>query len=438
MTLAGSIRSRQFEKGIRERAQFYSSSLTEEERKSLQLELWNVEWQRLLTSVPYYMRLASELSLPSRFRSWQEFVDRVPVTTRATVQKNKREMVNTGRAPDSIGVTGGSTAEPIQVPVWDSEKTFTQFDMWLARSWYGILPGSRLFLLWGHSHLLGSGIKGWINAQKRMLSDRLLGYYRCSAYDLQPMALRRAARELMNFKPDYMIGYSVALDLLARANVNLGDDLRAVGLKVVLGTAESFPSPNSATLLQDLFGCPVAMEYGAVETALIAHTWPAGGYRVFWRTYFVEAERDNTASTGHKVRVSSLYPRCFPLVRYELGDEIELWDPEPRFVMGIDTFKRVIGRCNDYVLLRDGAMMHSEVFTHAVRHCSEITSYQIIQVDTDIHIHFTSPEALSEEKMAQIRSRLAKVHPELAQVRIKRVSRLQQTLAGKTPMVLRR
>jgi phenylacetate-coenzyme A ligase PaaK-like adenylate-forming protein len=422
---------------IRQRAHLYSCQYDDQERLAIQLNLWNNEWFRLLKDVPYYRELSLNLGLPDRFCCWQEFVNCLPITTRSTVQAHKTTMVSNEKPPEFTRMTGGSTAEPVQIPSWYSEHAHTSSDTWLARSWYGISPASRLFLLWGHSHLLGTGLRGWINAQKRMVYDRLLGYYRFSAYDLRPSALQRAARELIRFNPDYMIGYSVALDLFSRANIDLSMELQKIGLKVVMGTAEGFPAPDSQTLLHDLFKCPIGMEYGSVETALIAHTHPAGGYRIFWHTYFVEAERENTNNIGWKVRVTSLYPRCFPLVRYELGDEIELLNSEQKFAIGLDGFRRVIGRCNDYIILSDGAAIHSEVFTHAIRACSAINSFQVMQDSNTLVINYTSSSPLPKEEAVRIHSRLQKIHPELTKAEFKQVQKLQQTIAGKVRMVIR-
>ena len=63
----------------------------------------------------------------------------------------------------------------------------------------------------GHRHLFGSGLAGHLLRAKRHLYDQLVGYRRFSAYDLQPAALSRAADRLLAFRPDEVIGYSVAL-----------------------------------------------------------------------------------------------------------------------------------------------------------------------------------------------------------------------------------
>jgi phenylacetate-coenzyme A ligase PaaK-like adenylate-forming protein len=438
MTVCSAVRARLYAGRIEELLGAYANRLSEQDRLSAQLDLWNAEWHRILASVPYYQQRKRGLGLPERFRSWTEFIETVPVTRRSGVQENTREMTSIGRPPQLTRVSGGSTAEPVQMPAWRSEEASIGYNAWLGRSWYGASPSSRLLLLWGHSHLFGTGIRGWFRARKREAFDRMLGYKRLSAYGLHPEPLRRAAQELIEFKPDYMIGYSVALDLFARANTDRREELRNAGLKVVIGTAECFPCPDSAALLEDLFGCPVAMEYGSVECGVIAHTHPEGGYRVFWRSYFVEGEKDENAPRGLNVYITSLYPRCFPLVRYDLGDQIVTTHRGSERLIGIEAFEKVIGRCNAYAVLKDGSMVHFETFDTAIRDCPQIKAYQVIQDGLEIHVRYLSGEALSQEWMSTIRRRLARIHPDLARVKIARAEQLEQTIAGKTPMVIRR
>jgi len=434
MTLVGALRQRVMSRELEERERAYAVEVSADERRKIQLELLNVEWRRIIDDVPFYRQLHEKGQLPGRFASLEQFIKAVPATTRETLQSERVERTSGRQKPDFQRMTGGSTAAPVQVPAWRSEIRHIRPEVWIGRGWYGITPASRLFLLWGHSHLLGSGVGGWFNARKRGLSDGLLGYHRFSAYDLRPEALRRAAGELLRFRPDYVIGYSVALDQLARVNEASAAELRSIGVKVVVGTAESFPSPDSASRLGELFACPVAMEYGAVEAGLLAHTHPGGGYRTFWRSYVLEAERGDDGR--YLLRVSSLYPRCFPLVRYEIGDEIEPLETDDRLLIGLDRFRRVLGRCNDYLALDDGARIHSELFSHALRPVSEIRGFQVVQAPQGLRIRYVAAEPLAPERVDEILGRLGKVHRQLEQAELEQVSELERTVAGKTRMVV--
>jgi len=435
MTLAGRLRARAYRDELDLRVMQYGTETPVAARAAIQLASLNHEWARIAATTEHWGARIRGGGLPAQFASLEEFASKVPVTTRQAVQEHGAAMTSRSRPPDMVRMTGGSTASPIQLPAWKSEQLSTRSDMWCGRSWYGVDPGSRLFLLWGHSHLLGTGAAGWVRARRMELSDRLLGYRRFSAYDLQPAKMRRAVDALLAFQPDYVIGYSVALDLLARANADRADAVRALKVRVVVGTSEGFPAADSTAVLGSLFGCPIAMEYGSVETGVIAHTHPDGGYRVFWRSHLLEAVGQGPA---RRLLLTSLYPRAFPLVRYEIGDEIETEPVSDEPFAGLAGFRRVVGRCNDYVVLNDGFTVHSEVFSHAVRPCNAVRGFQVRQDGDDIRIHYTSEAELPPEQGQGIRVRLSRVHPSLGAIRLERVASLSQTVAGKTRMIVRR
>ena len=429
------IRERQLIPEIHKRREFYRSSRSSTERLALQLAKFNREWPVIKNTVPYYQNLAKLHNLPNVLHSWEQIISAFPVVNRSTLQQYREMMCSQTKAPEWWRTTGGSTAQPVQLPAWRSESLHTSPNTWLGRSWFGVKPSNRAFMLWGHSHLLGIGLKGRLNGYVRRLKDWLLGYYRFSAYNLNERSLQEAGQALLRFHPHYVIGYSVALDLFARVNRNLAPDFHRLGLKVIVGAAEGFPRDDSPKLLEEVFSAPLTMEYGSVETDLIAHGTPQGGYDVFWDTYFCEALE--TGVTGGKIiRVTSLYPRCFPLIRYELGDEIELEPGEEG--LGVARFQSVKGRCHDTVTLADGTILHSEAFSHSVRPCPEIRCFQVVDDKRTISLNYIAPETITDGQMLLIRQRLSKINLSLQNIEIKRVDQLEQTIAGKTKMVVRK
>jgi phenylacetate-CoA ligase len=306
--------------------------------------------------------------------------------------------------------------------------------MWYGRSWFGVTPTDKLFLIWGHSHLLGCGLQGWINRSQRRLKDTLLGYYRWSAYDLREQCLREAADAILTFRPTYLIAYAVALDRFARVNRHLRTAFHRLGLKVALATGESFPNADSIQLITEVLGCPVAMEYGAVETGPIAHQRPNGRYTVFWRHYFLEGNVSEHLPGTYEILVTSLFPRCVPLVRYKLGDLIATNPNEQQFRQ---EFEAVIGRSKDLITLPHGAVIHSEAFTHAIKETSVVTAYQVAQSSAGvITLNYMAEKCLVPREIVAIRQRLAHIHTELADIRIERVESLTPTIAGKTRRVI--
>jgi phenylacetate-coenzyme A ligase PaaK-like adenylate-forming protein len=438
MSIFGKIREYRLKSLIDDQKEFYSRSWSPREMRRWQLGQFNKQWQKIRRDVPYFARLFHERGLPERFRSWAQFREQMPVIDRSTVQEHRGALTNTSRSPDFHRVTGGSTAEPVKIPAWSTEKKYEQKNLWYARDWYEITPSDRLFLLWGHSHIFGEGLRGWWNKTKRRLKDRLLGYHRANAYNLSKSALRRAGRKLLQFKPDYVYGYSQALDQLAQANEDRANEFRQLGLKAVIATAESFPRPDSPELLKEVFGAPVTMEYGAVEMGALAHLAPDGDFQIFWRHFKIDGEQTDLLDGAYEIYVTSLYPRCFPLVRYRIGDVVPEDPTDPSFDQRLSS---IIGRCNDYLVLTSGRRIHSEAFTHAIKDLSHVQAYQVHQKDVGkIEFYYVERDGNAMDagnKEEIIRKRLGRIDDELTSIEVLKVDNLTQTPAGKSKRVVR-
>jgi len=430
-------RARRLQPKIEDQEAFYDRDWSPADIRAWQLDQFNEQWEAVRRDVPYFSRLASERPLPEQFDSWAQFRAELPVIDRETVQQHRRALTSTRHSPDFERVTGGSTAEPVHLPAWSSERQYEQRDFWYARGWYDVTPADRLFLLWGHSHIFGEGLRGWWNKVKRRAKDHVLGYHRADAYDLSDDALRQAGRELVQTQPDYVLGYSSALDKLAQVNEDRAEDFRRLDLKAVIATAESFPRPDSAELIGNVFGAPVAMEYGAVETGPMAYQAPDGDFRVFWRHYKIEGEQTDLLDGAYEIYVTSLYPRCFPLVRYRIGDMVPV---DPNAEDFDQTLPSIIGRCNDYITLPNGGRVHSVALIHAVQEVDGIQALQIHQKDErEIAVYYESETGrpLGDQNLNAMREGLSRLDPALEDVEIQVVSSLEQTPAGKRKRVVR-
>ena len=207
-----------------------------------------------------------------------------------------------------------------------------------------------------------------------------------------------------------------------------------MNLKAAVATAEAFPRVDSARRIADVLGCRVAMEYGAVESGPIAHQRPDGRFYIFWRNWFIEGTAPSDVPGAFEIFVTSLYSRCFPLVRYRIGDLISEDPNAPQFDQ---TFSRVIGRCNDYIALSDGASIHSEAFTHAVKECETVARFQVVQTaNGKIYFRYV-PAANGATDESEIRRRLEMIHPALREIEFQKVASLPQTIAGKTRTIER-
>jgi len=432
MTLGGKVKKALLKREIEWRLREYAKPYSNEEVLDIQLALFNDCWGKMSREIPFFRDLKREKGIPEALNNWDEFLKLFPILRKQDLQEHKATMTSPRKKPDFMRVTSGTTARPIQLPAWSSEFTYTRPDRWMARTTYGIQPDDRGFLIW-NNQTLESGIRGALDLFRKGLLDKAAGDYRMSCFDISEGKMKESAQRLLRHKPDYIYASSMAMDAFARANAHLGEQLRALGIKAIIGASEGFPSQDSADMVGALFGCPVAMEYGAIEAGVMAHTHSDGPYHVFWRNYFIETSEEGPG--GDRIlRVTCLYERCFPLVRYEIGDEIEPLEESERY--GLKGFKRVSGRIHTHIVLRDGTRINSGAFPQCVRDVKEVLAYQVVRgrgsLSFDLLVEGELPEHIEE----RIRTRLYKIHPLLADVQIKAVGSLMRTTAGKTPAII--
>jgi len=432
MTLLARLRERGLGRELAAYASLYATGGVDVGAE--QLARLNAGWADSLRRSPWARAQRTRLNLPDRFEDWATFERLIPVQRKADLRAVVA--MSGGEAADvDWRSTGGTMAQPMRLPVFASEAEVAALDIWLGRGRLGISASDRLFLIWGHSHIFGVGLRGAVGRLRRRISDWALGYTRWNAYRLAPDDLDRAADALLRSGARYVVGYASALDRFARANQGRAAALHRLGLAAVIATAEGFPRADSREVVEACFGCPVVMEYGAVETGPIAYQRPSGGYDVFWAHHRLEMLDAGSPGADREMAVTSLYPRALPLLRYALGDLIQ----SPAGVdRGLTEFLAVAGRCNESVILPDGAVIHSEAFTHAIRDVPGIRAYQIVrrQAGGLPSIRYESEAPLTPILVLTLRQRMGRVHPLLSAVDTEWVIAIPPSIAGKHRMVI--
>lgn len=433
MFLIRKIREKRMEPLLKKEKEFYDNFKVDA-IESYQLKEFNRQWMDIQKNVPYYNKLVTLGELPKQFQSIQEF-RRLPIVTRDFVNEHMQDFTNGLYPPDSMGTTGGSTGNPLKFPKWNSEAIHCEPSVWYVRDFYNIRRSDKMFRLWGHSHTLGTGITRLKNKLKFDIGLPLVGFKRFSAYDLSDAKLKKAGDEILKFRPRYIVGYSKALYMLAKANESKKDDFHKLNLKAVLGAAEGFDSPEDREFVSEIFGCPAGLQYATMETNYIGQTHPDGGYRALYKNNLIECvDDDGNPSDSGRILITSLYPRAFPLVRYELGDVLEGVERDGHSVYA---FERIKGRNNDFLHLDDDTPIHSEGITHAIKFSNEITSYQIRYTKEKVYtIYVKSNKKLLDEDFKAIRNRLSQVDKRLENIEITQVDQLKQTVAGKTKWLM--
>jgi len=393
----------------------------------LQVAQFNAVWSYCLSDVPFYRVWAREHDLPNRIDRPTDLAA-FPTLTKRVIVERSDEIFRGGTVRRWV-TTGGSSGEPARYPFGTTEADLAWANMYLGRSWWGIRPFDDHVMLWGHSHLFGTGLKGRIAQSKRKGADRVLNIRRFNAYDMTEQALESHLRRLRGSNAVFIVGYTSAVFRLARYIEANGLALQMNRLRGVVLTSETVSDADMDTV-ERIFRAPAIIEYGAAETGVIAYSRAkARPLQVFWDSFICLAD------AGGVLRLTTITPRLFPLVNYEIGDVVGGANPDDRSVL---TFDSVLGRRQDVIKVAavDGRELELSAIlpVHILKGYAGVRSVAFEQHDASVSVFVETDGALDTDDIAGYFVReIRKDHPNFDphSVTFLQITEQQKTPAGK-------
>lgn len=159
-------------------------------------------------------------------------------------------------------------------------------------------------------------------------------------------------------------------------------------------------------------------------------------YKVLWNTHLLQGLVDENNKTRNIVTL--LTKKYFPLIRYDIGDWLEL--PEGESLSNILTIKNIIGRPTDIVTLPNGTSFFPMLIEACVEHLDQIIAHQLIVEGTNLTINIVGGKRYDKAEINSVRSNLYAIIPDLTNtnVQINQVDELTKVKSGKTPLVIRK
>jgi phenylacetate-CoA ligase len=299
---------------------------------------------------------------------------RLPPLERDELQ---REGVAGLRVPGRRGIltcSSGSTGAPVST-IWPREMiAWFEANDRRCNEWFGVRVGERRLNVAGSPSA---------RTPRRRAGALLSNVVRVNALDLaDPRAAQRCAHALERDPPALVWGVSNSLYALALAVVASGQRIPA---RVCISEGNRLLAPYREAL-EEAFGCRVVERYGSWETGILAHECPeAGSLHVLAEGVLVEVVDERGApaapgTVGH-VLVTSLRNRGLPLLRYRIGDLVEV--PPPGACpcgRGLPVLGRLIGRSNELLYAVGGGLVPPEAVSAVMTSAAaSVVEFQVIQ-----------------------------------------------------------
>lgn len=257
---------------------------------------------------PYYKNLFAETGWNPGKEFNLEYFSKIPVTTKEDLlNENERIHTSFSTEPLQLCETSGTSGQVLTFRRNESWDSFNRASIMRGYSWHNVSPWDYNIYFWGYNTTFFKQIK-------LRFMDFLVHRYRMFSYS--DTAIRKLRSKIP--KAVYIEGYSSMIYELAKACE--GTAIETSRLKMIKGTSEKI-YPHYKDMTRKVFGLTMISEYGAAETGIIAFECKEGNMHINMEGVFVETDKDN------EILVTNFHSYSFPVIRYRLGDKVQLKEP---------------------------------------------------------------------------------------------------------------
>lgn len=264
----------------------------------------------------YYRKILSNIKEFDLSQS--EFFSSIPILERETLINEFENILDNEykylkRKELQLIQTSGSTGRIVDVLWHPAELLQSNMCLWRYRKkWYNITPSSRQC-----SFVSGTQIGSTITTSKDRFISKSYNRLDLCIISFNDNSLRDYYQAISEFKPEWIYSSPSALLLFVefckKYNLKRIDSLKYIEL------ATEQVLDSTYNYIKEYFNVPVAIMYGAKEVNGIAISCPYDNkLHVIQDNVFVEQTEAN------EILVTSLKNKVFPIIRYKLGDIVEI------------------------------------------------------------------------------------------------------------------
>lgn len=411
--------------------------MSEERLRAYQDERLRGTVRHVARHVPYYRRLFLERGLRVEDINSSDDLYHLPRLSRETIRQGGAlfHADNKERYRPRLARTSGSSGLALECYL-DRESNALEFvHYWRHWGWAGYRLGQRFAELASIHFLRRPQLDGRVFDVERIYGRLLLNSMKLTRANVGEY---RAL--LARFRPLYLKGLPSALYHLA---ILLTASKTAIPpLRAIFSSGENLTREMRAAI-ERAFQCPLLDCYGHTErTACIAQC-PEGNYHVLSDYGLLElADRRPSGESGIELATAvgtTLYNRAMPLLRYEIGDLIEVFQHPPQCRCGrsFPVVRGVRGRISAAIVTPDGRVESALFALPSI--VQGIAFLQFVQQRPDrVEVRVVRSEAFNGGCDSTLRRCLSEALGPSMEVRIYYVSleEIEKEPSGKRPVAI--
>ncbi|MDG1572729.1 phenylacetate--CoA ligase family protein [Robiginitalea sp. M366] len=378
---------------------------------------------------PFYQRLfpqdVSGISI--------EQIGLLPIVNKEQIRQNLTEVYTIAKKKGVLSKTGGTTGKSLEVlyrPV-DVEERFAILDNF--RKAHGYKLGKRTAWFSGKTLLT----PGDLNKYKFWKTDWIYKVRYYSTFHIHPKNLTAYIANLIEYKPEYMVGFPSTMYEIAKFGRLNNLDFPKNTIKAIFPTAETVTSEIRAEI-EAYFKTRMYDQYASSEGAPFIFECSKRNLHLELRSGVFEVlDENNQASKSGRLVVTSFTTYGTPLIRYDIGDTITLSDKVCDCGNANPLVEEISGRINDYIYSEEVGKINLGNISNCLKGVKGVLQFQIMQNEVQaIHVNAVVDENIFDDSDQQkfIENLTERVGTKM-EIKFKRVDHIPVEKSGKYRLV---
>ncbi len=344
---------------------------------------------------PFYNRL---------FKSIENFDDilnikNLPILEKETLRTNLEDVYTVNRDKAVISKTGGTTGKSLEVlyTVKDIEERFAILDNF--RGNFGYKLGKKTAWFSG-KNLIN---KKDLSKNRFWKTDYIHNVRYYSTFHIHTDFLKYYIENLIRYQPEFMVGFPSTMYEIAKYGLNNGIDFPEGIIKAIFPTAETITDDIRNTI-EKYYKTRLFNQYASSEGApFILECYNNKLHLELQSGVFEVLDEDDKPTQKGRLIVTSFNTHGTPLIRYDIGDQIELSPEGEKCNCGNNNplVKQILGRESDFIYSEQMGKINLGNISNCLKGVHGIIRFQIHQeivkeitvlIEKDIKIYSNKDE----------------------------------------------
>ncbi|WP_240911332.1 phenylacetate--CoA ligase family protein [Yeosuana marina] len=404
-------------------------SLSYDDLKDIQTKKYRDFVKYVNEKSKYYNSIFKKIKNPENLDNIQQ----LPVIDKETLRKNIHDIYTIDKSTGVLSKTGGTTGKSLEVlyTSTDIQERFAILDNF--RNGFGYQLGKKTAWFSGKNLLT----KKDLQKNRFWKTDYIYKVRYYSTFHIHTTYLEHYLKNLISYKPQYMVGFPSTMYEIAKYGKNNNIEFPEHVIKAIFPTAETI-TDDIRHVLEGYFKTNLYNQYASSEGApFIVECKNKKLHLELQSGVFEVLDNNNQPAQKGRLIVTSFNTHGTPLIRYDIGDEIELSDDTCSCGNHNPTVKQILGRMSDYIYSEETGKINLGNISNCLKGVHGIIKFQIQQhVPDEIIVLINKDENIFslKEESTFLKNIIDRVGP-LMNIKIEYVTDIPVEKSGKFLLV---